>query len=115
MAEKVKEKIVGIDLCTTDSCVAVPEGPPEVITNAEGERTTPSMVAFTDSGERLVGRLAKRQAITNPKHTIASIKRKMGTDYQAKINIDGKETKYCPEQICSRDPRVLRPSAVVSA
>ncbi len=96
----MKEKIIGIDLGTTNSCVAVLEGgSAEVIPNAEGERTTPSVVAFTDSGERLVGRLAKRQAITNPNHTIASIKRKMGTDYQVKITIDGKETKYSPEQI----------------
>jgi len=96
----MKEKIIGIDLGTTNSCVATLEGgTPEIIPNAEGERTTPSVVAFTDSGERLVGRLAKRQAITNPNHTIASIKRKMGTDYHVKITIDGKETNYSPEQI----------------
>jgi len=96
----MKEKIIGIDLGTTNSCVATLEGgTPEIIPNAEGERTTPSVVAFTDSGERLVGRLAKRQAITNPNHTIASIKRKMGTDHQVKITIDGKETNYSPEQI----------------
>ncbi len=96
----MKEKIIGIDLGTTNSCVATLEGgTPEIIPNAEGERTTPSVVAFTDSGERLVGRLAKRQAITNPNHTIASIKREMGTDYQVKITIDGVETNYSPEQI----------------
>jgi len=96
----MKEKIIGIDLGTTNSCVATLEGgTPEIIPNAEGERTTPSVVAFTDSGERLVGRLAKRQAITNPNHTIASIKRKMGTDYHVKITIDGVETNYSPEQI----------------
>ncbi|MCK5245817.1 Hsp70 family protein, partial [Candidatus Bipolaricaulota bacterium] len=70
----MKEKIIGIDLGTTNSCAAVLEGgSPEIITNAEGERITPSVVAFSDSGERLVGRLAKRQAITNPQNTIASI------------------------------------------
>ena len=70
-----------------------------MITNAEGERVTPSVVAFTDTGERLVGRLAKRQAITNPVRTIASIKRKMGTDYRVHIDQDGKTTEYTPEQI----------------
>ena len=75
----MKEKIIGIDLGTTNSCVAVLEGgTPEVINNAEGERVTPSVVAFTETGERLVGRLAKRQAITNPTNTVASIKREMG-------------------------------------
>ena len=108
----MKEKIIGIDLGTTNSCVAVLEGgSPEVIPNAEGERTTPSVVAFTDSGERLVGRLAKRQAITNPNHTIASIKRKMGTDYQVKITIDGKETKYSPEQISAMILQKLKKDA----
>ncbi|MCX6095428.1 MAG: molecular chaperone DnaK [Candidatus Bipolaricaulota bacterium] len=96
----MREKIIGIDLGTTNSCVAVMEGgSPEVITNAEGERVTPSVVAFTDTGERLVGRLAKRQAITNPKRTIASIKRKMGTDFRVRIEQDGKATEYTPEQI----------------
>lgn len=96
----MREKIIGIDLGTTNSCVAVLEGgAPEVIPNAEGERTTPSVVAFTDDGERLVGRLAKRQAITNPKHTVASIKRKMGTDHHVKISLNGKATEYSPEQI----------------
>ena len=96
----MREKIIGIDLGTTNSCIAVMEGgSPEVITNAEGERVTPSVVAFTDTGERLVGRLAKRQAITNPKRTIASIKRKMGTDFRVRIEQDGKATEYTPEQI----------------
>ena len=96
----MREKIIGIDLGTTNSCIAILEGgSPEVITNAEGERTTPSVVAFTDTGERLVGRLAKRQAITNPKHTISSIKRQMGRDHTVKIALDGKTTEYTPEQI----------------
>ena len=73
-------KIIGIDLGTTNSCVAVMEGgEPVVIANAEGARTTPSVVGFTKTGERLVGQVAKRQAITNPENTISSIKRKMGT------------------------------------
>jgi len=96
----MSEKIIGIDLGTTNSCVAVVEGGDAVvINNAEGERVTPSVVAFTDNNERLVGRLAKRQAITNPLHTIASIKRKMGTDYRVKIKHDGKVDQYSPEQI----------------
>jgi len=108
----MKEKIIGIDLGTTNSCVAVLEGgTPEVIPNAEGERTTPSVVAFTDSGERLVGRLAKRQAITNPNHTIASIKRKMGTDHHVKITIDGKEKTYSPEQISAMILQKLKKDA----
>ena len=89
-------KVVGIDLGTTNSVIAVMEGgQPVVIPNAEGSRTTPSVVAFTKTGERLVGQLAKRQAITNPDRTIMSIKRKMGTDYRVKI--DGKE--YTPQEI----------------
>ncbi|WP_313232392.1 molecular chaperone DnaK [Tissierella praeacuta] len=89
-------KIIGIDLGTTNSCVAVMEGgEPNIISNIEGNRTTPSIVAFTKDGERLVGETAKRQAITNPDRTIASIKRKMGSDY--KVNIDGKN--YSPEEI----------------
>ena len=89
-------KIIGIDLGTTNSCVSVMEGgEPVVIANAEGARTTPSVVAFTKDGERLVGQVAKRQAITNPDRTVASIKRHMGTDY--KVNIDGKA--YTPEEI----------------
>ncbi|QXM06204.1 molecular chaperone DnaK [Crassaminicella indica] len=89
-------KVIGIDLGTTNSCVAVLEGgEPVVIPNAEGNRTTPSVVAFTKNGERLVGETAKRQAITNPDKTIISIKRHMGTDY--KVNIDGKD--YSPQEI----------------
>ena len=89
-------KVIGIDLGTTNSCVAVLEGgEPTVITNAEGTRTTPSVVAFTDKGERLVGETAKRQAITNPDRTIASIKRHMGEAY--KVTIDGKD--YTPQDI----------------
>jgi len=89
-------KVVGIDLGTTNSVVAVMEGSqPTVIPNAEGSRTTPSVVAFTKTGERLVGQLAKRQAITNPDRTISSIKRHMGTDYTVKI--DGKD--YTPQEI----------------
>ena len=79
-------KIIGIDLGTTNSCVAVMEGgEPVVIPNAEGARTTPSVVAFSKNGERLVGQIAKRQAVTNPDKTVISIKRKMGSDY--KVNI----------------------------
>ena len=89
-------KIIGIDLGTTNSCVAVMEGnEPVVIANAEGGRTTPSVVAFNKDGERLVGHVAKRQAVANPERTIASIKREMGTDY--KVDIDGK--KYTPQEI----------------
>jgi molecular chaperone DnaK len=89
-------KVVGIDLGTTNSVIAVMEGgQPVVIPNAEGSRTTPSVVAFTKTGERLVGQLAKRQAITNPERTISSIKRNMGTDYRVKI--DGKD--YTPQEI----------------
>lgn len=89
-------KIIGIDLGTTNSCVAVMEGgKPVVITNAEGTRTTPSVVAFTKTGDRLVGALAKRQAVTNSEHTIASIKRYMGSDYR--VDIAGK--KYTPQEI----------------
>ncbi|HTW86035.1 MAG TPA: molecular chaperone DnaK [Candidatus Sulfotelmatobacter sp.] len=89
-------KVVGIDLGTTNSVVAVMEGQsPTVIANSEGSRTTPSVVAFTKTGERLVGQLAKRQAVTNPDRTISSIKRHMGTDY--KVKIDGKD--YTPQEI----------------
>ncbi len=89
-------KIIGIDLGTTNSCVAVMEGnEPIVIANAEGGRTTPSVVAFNSSGERLIGHVAKRQAVANPERTIASIKREMGTDY--KVDVDGK--KYSPQEI----------------
>ncbi|MBR2433190.1 MAG: Hsp70 family protein, partial [Clostridia bacterium] len=89
-------KIIGIDLGTTNSCVAIMEGgKATVIANAEGERTTPSVVAYTKNGERLVGTVAKRQAITNHENTIQSIKREMGTNYKAKLN--GKE--YTPQEI----------------
>jgi len=108
----MKEKIIGIDLGTTNSCVAVLEGgTPEVITNTEGERVTPSVVAFAESGERLVGRLAKRQAITNPKNTIASIKREMGTDHRVHISIDGKDDTYSPEQISAMILQKLKADA----
>jgi molecular chaperone DnaK len=91
-------KTVGIDLGTTNSVVAVMEGQsPTVIANSEGSRTTPSVVAFTKTGERLVGQLAKRQAVTNPDRTISSIKREMGTDH--KVKIDGKD--YTPQEISS--------------
>ncbi|MBQ9354632.1 MAG: molecular chaperone DnaK [Clostridia bacterium] len=89
-------KIIGIDLGTTNSCVAVMEGgEPVVIANAEGARTTPSVVAFSKTGERMVGQVAKRQAITNPERTISSIKREMGSNY--KVTIDGKA--YTPQEI----------------
>ncbi len=89
-------KVVGIDLGTTNSCIAVQEGDQTtIIANSEGMRTTPSVVAFTKDGERLVGQLAKRQAIVNADHTIMSIKREMGTDYR--VDIDGK--KYSPQEI----------------
>ena len=89
-------KVIGIDLGTTNSCVSVMEGGnPVVITNSEGSRTTPSVVSFQDNGERLVGQIAKRQAITNPHKTIMSIKRYMGTDH--KENIDGKD--YTPQEL----------------
>ncbi|NLL63636.1 MAG: molecular chaperone DnaK [Ruminococcaceae bacterium] len=89
-------KIVGIDLGTTNSCIAVIEGgEPVVIVNAEGARTTPSVVAFGKDGERMVGQVAKRQAITNPDRTVSSIKRQMGSDY--KVKIDGK--KFTPQEI----------------
>ncbi len=85
-------KIIGIDLGTTNSCVALYEGgEPVVIPNAEGSRTTPSVVAFSKTGERMVGQVAKRQAITNPDRTVISIKRDMGTD--RKISIDGRTTR----------------------
>ncbi len=92
----IMSKIIGIDLGTTNSCVAVMEGgQPTVIANAEGSRTTPSVVAFTKDGERLIGQVAKRQAVTNPDRTVISIKREMGTSY--KVNIDGKQ--YTPQDI----------------
>ena len=89
-------KIIGIDLGTTNSCVAVLEGgEPVVIANAEGTRTTPSVVAFSKTGERMVGQVAKRQAVTNADRTVASIKRHMGENY--KVDIDGKG--YTPPEI----------------
>ncbi len=103
-----KEKIIGIDLGTTNSCVAVLEGgEPVVIPNAEGNRTTPSVVAFTKDGERLVGQVAKRQAVTNPDRTISSIKRHMGSDY--KVNIDGKQ--YTPQEISAMILQKLKADA----
>ena len=101
-------KIIGIDLGTTNSCVAVMEGgKPVVIANTEGARTTPSVVAFTKTGERLVGEPAKRQAVTNADHTISSIKRHMGTDYR--VNIDGKN--YSPQEISAMILQKLKADA----
>ena len=101
-------KIIGIDLGTTNSCVAVMEGgEPVVITNAEGNRTTPSVVAFSKTGERMVGQVAKRQAVTNHERTISSIKRHMGTDY--KVDIDGK--KYTPQEISAMILQKLKADA----
>ena len=101
-------KIIGIDLGTTNSCVAVMEGgKPTVIANAEGARTTPSVVAFTKTGERLVGEPAKRQAVTNADRTVASIKRHMGSDY--KVDIDGK--KYSPQEISAMILQKLKADA----
>ena len=89
-------KVVGIDLGTTNSVIAIMDGnEPKVITNAEGERITPSVVGFSKTGERLVGRVAKRQAITNPDRTVLSIKRRMGTDYRVKID----DKSYTPQEI----------------
>jgi molecular chaperone DnaK len=102
------EKVIGIDLGTTYSCVAVMEGgKPTVIVNSEGARTTPSVVGFSRTGERIVGHLAKRQAVTNPSRTIQSIKREMGTDY--KVTIDG--VAYTPEQISAMVLQKLRADA----
>ena len=102
-------KIIGIDLGTTNSAVAVMEGgSPAIIPNSEGNRTTPSIVAFTKDGERLVGETAKRQAITNPDRTISSIKREMGTDYKT-VEIDGK--KYSPEEISAMILQKLKSDA----
>ena len=103
-----KEKIIGIDLGTTNSCVAVLEGgEPVVIPNAEGNRTTPSVVAFTKDGERLVGQVAKRQAVTNPDKTIASIKRHMGSDHKVKIE----EKSYTPQEISAMVLQKLKADA----
>ena len=101
-------KIIGIDLGTTNSCVAVFEGSePIVIPNPEGARTTPSVVAFSKTGERMVGQVAKRQAITNPDRTIASIKREMGSDY--KVQVDSK--KYTPQEISAMVLQKLKADA----
>ena len=101
-------KTIGIDLGTTNSCVAVIEGgEPVVIANAEGARTTPSVVAFSKTGERMVGQVAKRQAITNPDRTISSIKREMGTDH--KVTIDGKH--YTPQEISAMTLQKLKADA----
>ena len=101
-------KTIGIDLGTTNSCVAVIEGgEPVVIANAEGNRTTPSVVAFSKTGERMVGQVAKRQAVTNADRTISSIKREMGTDY--KVEIDGK--KYTPQEISAMILQKLKADA----
>ena len=101
-------KIIGIDLGTTNSCVSVMEGgEATVISNAEGHRTTPSVVAFSKTGERMVGQVAKRQAVTNPDRTISSIKREMGSDY--KVEIDGK--KYTPQEISAMILQKLKADA----
>ena len=101
-------KVIGIDLGTTNSCVAVMEGGEAVvIPNAEGNRTTPSVVAFSKTGERMVGQVAKRQAITNPERTISSIKREMGSDY--KVEVDGK--KYTPQEISAMILQKLKSDA----
>ena len=101
-------KIIGIDLGTTNSCVAVMEGgAPTIIVNSEGGRTTPSVVAYTKNGERLVGDAAKRQAVTNPDRTISSIKREMGTDYHVTID----RQKYTPQEISSMILQKLRQDA----
>ena len=101
-------KVIGIDLGTTNSVVAVMEGgEPTVITNQEGSRLTPSVVGFSKNGERLVGQLAKRQAVSNTDRTISSIKRHMGTDY--KVAIDDK--KYSPEEISAMILQKLKEDA----
>lgn len=101
-------KTIGIDLGTTNSCVAVIEaGEPVVIPNAEGARTTPSVVAFSKTGERMVGQVAKRQAITNPDRTVSSIKREMGSNY--KVNVDGKS--YTPQEISAMILQKLKSDA----
>ena len=101
-------KIIGIDLGTTNSCVAVMEGgKPTVIANAEGSRTTPSIVAFTKTGERLVGEPAKRQAVTNAEKTVSSIKRHMGSDYRVAID----DKKYSPQEISAMILQKLKADA----
>ncbi len=107
-----KEKIIGIDLGTTMSAMAVVEGgDPEIVPNAEGERITPSAVAFDDDGERLVGTLARRQAITNPERTIQEIKRKMGTDERVSIEAEGETKEYSPEEISAMILQKLKADA----
>lgn len=101
-------KVIGIDLGTTNSCVAVMEGgEPTVIPNPEGNRTTPSVVAFTKAGERLIGQIAKRQAVTNPDRTIQSIKREMGTDYKVKVD----DQQYSPQEISAMVLQKLKSDA----
>ena len=101
-------KIIGIDLGTTNSCVSVMEGGEAVvIPNAEGDRTTPSVVAFTKNGERLVGQIAKRQAVTNPENTVISIKRDMGTN--KKVTINGEE--FTPQEISAMILQKLKTDA----
>ena len=101
-------KTIGIDLGTTNSCVAVIEGgEPVVIPNSEGARTTPSVVGFSKDGERMVGMVAKRQAITNPDRTISSIKREMGTEYR--VTVDGKS--YTPQEISAMILQKLKTDA----
>ena len=101
-------KIIGIDLGTTNSCVSVMEGGEAVvIPNAEGNRTTPSVVAFAKDGERMVGQVAKRQAVTNPDRTVSSIKREMGSDY--KVAVDGKA--YTPQEISAMVLQKLKSDA----
>ena len=101
-------KIIGIDLGTTNSCVAVMEGgEPVVIPNPEGNRTTPSVVAFSKNGERLVGQIAKRQAVTNPDHTVISIKRDMGSN--KKVKIEGDE--FTPQEISAMILQKLKADA----
>ena len=101
-------KVIGIDLGTTNSCVAVMEGgEPVVIANPEGNRTTPSVVAFSKTGERLVGQVAKRQAITNPERTIISIKRDMGTERKVKID----DKNYTPQEISAMVLQKLKADA----
>ena len=101
-------KVIGIDLGTTNSVVAVMEGgEPTVITNQEGSRLTPSVVGFSKNGERLVGQLAKRQAVSNPERTISSIKRHMGTNYRVEID----DKKYSPEEISAMILQKLKADA----
>src|SRR6185369_17295944 len=102
------DRIIGIDLGTTYSCVAIMEGgKPIIIENSEGARTTPSVVAFTKSGERLIGQVAKRQAVTNPSRTIQSIKREMGTDHRVTID----SVSHSPEQISAMILQKLKADA----